>query len=101
MPDTGSKRSILPEFLSGVLWSYNLNSLDLTKDAPRIITNILLYGGVEPVQWLFKTYSHERIRAVIENPLKGEWDIKSLYFWAGYFDLVPDTRNAVKGIEPI
>ncbi|MGK5094987.1 hypothetical protein WDW89_23630 [Deltaproteobacteria bacterium TL4] len=100
MLNTLPKQTSLPDFLSGVLWSYDLNALDIQKNAKRIITNTLLYGDIEAVQWLFKNYSREEIRTAIERPLKGEWDVKSLHFWSGYFDLVPNTRTALKVVEP-
>ena len=100
MPDIEHQPSPLPDFLQGSLWSYNIHTLDVSRDATRIITNILIYGNIAAVQWLFSTYSHDRIQSALEHPLKGEWDAKSLYFWAGYFQIVPNTKTALKVIEP-
>ncbi|MFW6283364.1 MAG: hypothetical protein ACOC1P_04915, partial [Minisyncoccales bacterium] len=51
------------------------------------------YGNKKAVDWLFKTYSKEEIKYYIKNPLPGEWNEKSLNFWAFITKVNPDTKN--------
>lgn len=76
------KQSKIPSFMAPFLWSYDLSQLDLEKDKKRIITNTLNYGTKEATDWVFSVFTEEDIKEVIENPLPGEWNKKSLNFWS-------------------
>ena len=86
----------LPSFLKGCLWSYDLDALDAQKDFKRIATNILIYGNVRQVNWLFDNFPKKQIHAILTDPLKGDWDKKSLNFWSNYFKVIPDKQKALK-----
>ena len=86
----------LPSFLKGCLWSYDLDALDVQKDFKRIATNILIYGNVKQVNWLFDNFSKKQIHSILTDPLKGDWDKKSLNFWSNYFQVIPDKQKALK-----
>lgn len=64
------------------LWSYDLNKLDVEKDKKRIITNALNYGTKEATDWVFSVFKNEDIKEAVEHPLPGEWNKKSINFWA-------------------
>jgi hypothetical protein len=77
-----NKQNKIPLFLAPFLWSYDLDQLDLRNDKKRIITNILNYGTQKATDWLFSVFTEKDIKEVIENPLHGEWNKKSINFWS-------------------
>jgi len=87
---------MIPAFVKPFLWSYDTNSLDLERDKRRIITNVLKLGTKEASDWLFDTYSKEDIIECVSNPLPGEWDRKSLSYWALVLDVTPlETKRLI------
>ena len=80
MPETLQPSKPVPDTLKGHLWSYDFDALDVVQDAWRIITNVLIYGDIPALKWLFPTYSRKAISNVVEYPFRGEWDAKSLFF---------------------
>ncbi len=89
---------MMPEFVYPSLWSYDVAALDIERDKKRIITNILNLGTKQATNWLFGVYTKEDIQECITNPLPGEWNKKSLFFWAFLMDVQPG--NASKRIIP-
>ena len=98
MPETLQPSKPVPDTLKGCLWSYDFDALDVVQDAWRVITNVLIYGDILALKWLFSTYSRKAISNVVEYPFRGEWDAKSLFFWAGYFQGDQD-KKALKSLE--
>jgi hypothetical protein len=87
----------LPSYVTPFLWSYNLDALDIQKNKKRIITNILNLGTKEATDWLFKEYALEDIVDAIVYPLPGEWNKKSLNFWALILNVTPgSTKREIK-----
>jgi len=61
----------LPQFLQPTLWSLKVENLDVQKDKIYIINQILVYGGLKELRWLFKTYPKQVIKEVfLHQPLK-------------------------------
>lgn len=61
----------IPNKLQSVLWSCNINQLDLKRDRAYIIHQILIYGTMKDLKWLFKIYSKKDvINAFIDTPYK-------------------------------
>jgi len=60
-----SKR--IPKKLQGILWSKNVKNLDLEKNKIYIIHQLLMYGDLDEMAWLLKTYSKKEIRRVFEQ----------------------------------
>ena len=92
-----------PDFLQSVLWSYDLNEIDLERDKIIIITQVLNYGLWEEVKWLYSVYMEKDIRGVISNPGRGLWFDKVLNFWEKMFDIhIPEKkrRQAIFNIDP-
>lgn len=54
----------LPDNLQPVLWSASINNLDSDKDKVYIIHQILAFGRMEDIHWLFKNYSLKEICTV-------------------------------------
>ncbi len=60
----------LPKRLQSVLWSVNIDHLNLEKDKYYIIHQILIYGSFADLQWLFKTYNRSKITETFLTPYK-------------------------------
>lgn len=61
----------IPAWLQPILWSVKVENLDLKKDQAYIINQVLVYGGLKELKWLFKVYSLETLRNVfIKRPTK-------------------------------
>lgn len=61
----------LPRFLKGYFWSVKFNDLDINKDKDYIIHQILCYGDLGSMKWLFKTYGRKSIKeSFIKKPVK-------------------------------
>ena len=62
-----TKKTILPENLKGILWSKNIGDVDLENDRIYIIHQVLSFGDMEEIRWLFKKYSLDEIKTVFIN----------------------------------
>ena len=63
-------KTILPN-LKGILWSININQLDLRRDRRYIVHQVLNYGDLSDIKWLFKIYSRRTIKdCFIRQPVK-------------------------------
>ncbi|MHB1769719.1 MAG: DUF6922 domain-containing protein [Minisyncoccota bacterium] len=82
-----------PPAVHACLWSYDLSVLDLERDKTLIITNVLNYGTKEATEWLFSQYSAAQIAAVVQKPLPGRWDKKSLALWSLLFGVTPELKG--------
>lgn len=61
----------IPQSLQGILWSVRVEDLDLDEDKIYIINQILSYGNLFMIKWLFKTYSKKTILEVfLKHPIK-------------------------------
>ncbi len=60
----------IPSNLQAILWSKNTTKLDRKKDKVYIIHQVLRFGDIENINWLFRAYSIDEIRNVfLEYPL--------------------------------
>lgn len=84
---------LLPSAVRVCLWSYDVSALDLERDSTLIITNVLNYGTKEATDWLFSKYSASLIASVIQTPLPGRWDKKSLALWSLIFGVTPELKG--------
>jgi hypothetical protein len=62
-----NKKTVLPETLKGILWSKNINDIDLENDKIYIIHQVLSFGDIEEIRWLFKNYTLDDIKMVFIN----------------------------------
>ena len=61
----------VPKFLQSVLWSVRIEDLNLEKDKVYIIHQILSFGNLKELRWLFDNYSVKKIKEVFSgHPLK-------------------------------
>lgn len=54
----------VPASLQGILWSTNVKNLDLNKDVDYIINQVLSYGALEQIRWLFNVYNKNIVKKV-------------------------------------
>lgn len=83
----------LPTSVRAALWSYDTENLDVQQHAERIITNVLNLGTHAALLWLFETYPRERIAEVVKHPRPGEWNDRSLNYWALVLGVDPVRRT--------
>ena len=62
-----TKKTILPENLKGILWSKNIDDIDLENDKIYIIHQVLFFGDIKEIKWLFKNYTLDEIKMVFIN----------------------------------
>jgi hypothetical protein len=73
------KKRIPPHF-QGLLWTKNINKLDIKKDKNYIIHNVLMYGTFSDIKWLIEVYSiNVIILRLKKTELNEEEYIKTLY----------------------
>ncbi len=83
----------MPPLVRACLWSYDPESLDRDRDATLIITNVLNHGTRAATDWLFATYDASTIATVVEKPLPGRWDKRSLALWSLIFGVTPELKG--------
>jgi len=62
--DILTDKNVIPNSFQGILWSKNIEKIDLHKDKTYIIHQILAYGDMEDTRWLFKNYRKNEIKDV-------------------------------------
>lgn len=72
--------SSIPQRLQGVLWSVDTKNLDLQKDKLYIIHQILAYGRMEDITWLFKTYPKSEITDVFMTHPYKDYSVSRFHF---------------------
>ena len=92
----------LPDSLQGILWSKNIENINLEEDKVYIIHQILAYGDIKEVEWLFEVYSKNDIKNIFTNyPVKIY--TRPVYFFIKDFilNIKKDTNenNYVKNIS--
>lgn len=71
-----------PSELQGVLWSAPVAELDTERDRVYIIHQILAYGTLDDLRWLFSTYGKEVIQEVFARQPMKIYTASSLHFSA-------------------
>jgi hypothetical protein len=61
----------IPQDLQGILWSRKIDQLDLKKSRDYVVHQILAYGSLEQINWLFNTFSKKQvIQSFLNSPQK-------------------------------
>ncbi|MCX6809521.1 MAG: hypothetical protein NTZ65_02100 [Candidatus Berkelbacteria bacterium] len=81
-----------PKSVESVLWSYDINKIDLESHKRLIIAQVLNYGTRDATDWLFKTYNLNEIKKTAELIPAGQWDRKSLALWSLYLKIKPKSK---------
>ena len=67
----GNNVDEIPQRLQAVLWSSDVRKLDLERDKAYIIHQILSYGDMDEILWVFRTYKlSEIIKTFTTIPFK-------------------------------
>ncbi len=74
------KKDKIPKCLQSVLWSADIKKLDLEKDKNYIIHQILSYGNLDDIKWLFATFSKEEIRKIFVSVPYKDYRKSRFYF---------------------
>ena len=74
----------IPKDLQGLFWSRKLDSLDLLKDKSYIVNQILAYGSLEQIKWLFRTYSEKEIKETFFSQPRKVYTPQSFNFVKNY-----------------
>ncbi len=81
--------SVIPKQLQGVLWSADVDSLDLKNDQVYIVHQILRFGKIDHISWLIKTYGPKKLKEIFLHHPKKIYTPSSLNF----------AKNTVLGLE--
>lgn len=93
----------IPKKLQPILWSMDVKLLDIKRDKGYIINQVLIYGTLDEIKWLFDTYSkREVVRVFLAKPSKIY--PKEVYFFIKNFilslkDKVLDEQDYVTSIS--
>lgn len=68
----------IPAGLKPYFQEYDVNRLDITRDANLIIQRVLEFGTWDEIRWLFETYGSKRIRLFLRE--RGERLLKPVTF---------------------
>lgn len=61
----------LPKFLRGYFWSVKFDELDIVKDKDYIIHQVLCFGDLEAIKWLYQIYGEKNIKeSFVKKPVK-------------------------------
>jgi len=61
----------IPQSLQPFLWSAKIKDLDLKRDKVFIVNQILAFGGLKELKWLFNIYPKTTIKQIFLNhPIK-------------------------------
>lgn len=71
---------MIPKNLQGVLWSSDVSKLDLVKNKNYIIHQILAYGTLQHMKWLFKVYKPGEIKNVFTKYPAKDYTEKTFNF---------------------
>lgn len=82
----------IPKRLQAVLWSTDIKLLDLKRDKNYIIHQVLLYGTIEDIRWLFKKYTREEITNVFTKRPSKIYSKEAFYFVKNFILPLRDSK---------
>ena len=74
----------LPKPLQPILWSMDVDKLDIYRDKDYIIHQIFSYGRMEDILWLFHTYPKEILKHVFTTVPYKDYLAARFYFVKNY-----------------
>ena len=60
--DSLLKKNIIPASLQAILWSKDIENIDSCEDRVYIIHQVLAYGDMDEIKWLFTVYLEDEIK---------------------------------------
>ena len=64
MENRKKSQEYIPLEFQPILWSKNVNDLDIEMDKNYIIHQILSYGNLRQIKWLFNVYKKNELKEV-------------------------------------
>src|SRR3990167_7181867 len=92
----------LPKKLQSVLWSVNINNLNLDRDKYYIIHQILSFGSLDDISWLLSNYPKKEIIKIFMVSFKDYFRPRFYFVKDALLNLKnwhPDERHYVKNIS--
>jgi len=87
-----------PKWMQGVLWSVNVEKLDVDRNKSYVITQSLNHGNVKILEWIFKNFSKDEIVSEIINPMRGVWYPRVLNYWQKKLEVkIPEEKSYFYG----
>lgn len=80
---------MIPKKIKQFLWSYDIKKIDLKDDSNVIIFNILNYGDIFSIRWLFNNYEKKDIVNAANLFPESSWNKKSVNFWKIKLNIKP------------
>jgi len=74
----------IPQALQSVLFSSDINKLNLKTDKTYIIHQIFSQGRMKDILWLFKTYSKNELTTVFTKKPYKDYESSRFYFIKNY-----------------
>lgn len=74
----------IPKKLQAVLWSTDVQLLDLERDKNYVIHQVLSYGRLDDIRWLFQTYPKVEIKKVFTRIPYKDYTASRFYFVRKY-----------------
>jgi len=69
--DSLLKKNKIPASLQAILWSKDIENIDSCNDKIYIIHQVLAYGDMDEIKWLFTVYLEDEIKNIfISHPYK-------------------------------
>lgn len=81
-----------PSSVKAVLWSYDLDAIEMQKDKRIIISQVLNFGTEDAIKWLFKKYGFADIEQIANTIPLLQWNTKSLALWKIVMTINPKNR---------
>lgn len=76
-----------PDSLAPLFQEYDLQRLDLERDASLIIERTLEGGSQAEVQWLFQRYGEDRVREAVRDRGARHLSARAFNFWRLVLDV--------------
>ncbi|TSC68224.1 MAG: hypothetical protein G01um101466_519 [Parcubacteria group bacterium Gr01-1014_66] len=88
----------LPNFFRLILWSYDLEKLDLERNKKIIILNSLNYGDFSHWHWIINFYGKEAVRSLIQDTPASEFRPRVRHLITLIFD-IDHFSHALRSID--
>ena len=89
--------------LQGILWSKKIDTIDLGKDKNYVIHQVLAYGNLKQIKWLFKVFSKKEIIDVFVSLPKKTYTPSAFNFVKNFVlkleDMNLDSKDYVKTVS--
>lgn len=87
---------MLPKSIQQLIW---WGKVDSQIHADRIITAVFNHGTMQDIYYILNSYPVNTVQQIIQYPLRGSWDKKSLHFAEMLLGVkCTDSKEAIRSI---